>query len=104
MELIEFGADAFLEPTRLCLEREEAWRSRLRTRPSVEGRSPTCPGRRAPIWFPGLCSLGLAVLFGRIIPAAVLTAQRRRVDSRIRQDDAGTVAPGQSGDVAARVA
>ena len=65
MGVIEFaGADAFLEPTRLCL----------------------------------------AVLFGRIIPAAVLTAQRRRLDSRIRQDDAGTVAPGQSGDVAARVA
>ena len=36
MELIEFAsAEAFLEPARLCLEREEAWRSRLRTRPSV---------------------------------------------------------------------
>ncbi len=28
MELIEFAsAEAFLEPARLCLEREEAWRS-----------------------------------------------------------------------------
>ena len=93
MELIEFAsAEAFLEPARLCLEREEAWRSLgLALRLQEEAQSGSLGSVRGSV-------------FGRIIPAAVLTAQRRRVDSRIRQDDAGTVAPGQSGDVAARVA
>lgn len=81
--------------------REEAWRSRLGV--ALRFKEEAQPVRDGEPQSGSLGSVRGSV-FGRIIPAAVLTAQRRRVDSRIRQDDAGTVAPGQSGDVAARVA